>query len=116
MSSSSTNRSSVRHSYNRGQIDLSISTNHTYSSSSYNMYSYAYAGGIVGYGSAYNIISDCYNRADMIPILYTQSSYSSAYATTNAYVGGILGLMASTTSFTLANSYNTANMMIYHDK
>ena len=110
MSSSSANRSSVRRSYNRGQIDLSISTNHTYSSSSYNMYSYAYAGGIVGYGSAYNMISDCYNRADMIPILYTQSSYSSAYATTNAYIGGILGLMASTTSFTLANSYNTANI------
>jgi hypothetical protein len=74
------------------------------------MSSYGYVGGIAGYSSAYNTITDCYNRGKVTPTLHAQSSYSSSYATSNAYSAGILGNMASTTSYTFTNSYNAASI------
>ena len=76
----------ARKSYNRGEVNVTLKTNHTYTSSSYSMNSYLYAGGIAGYSSAYNTISDCYNRGNIIPVLFANSSYSAPYATNYAYV------------------------------
>ena len=100
----------IARSYNRGNVSLTLKTNHTYSSSNNAKSSYGNVGGIAGYSSAYNTITDCYNRGRVTPTLYAQSSYSSSYATSNAYSAGILGNMASTTSYTFTNSYNAASI------
>ncbi|HPY81519.1 MAG TPA: T9SS type A sorting domain-containing protein, partial [Bacteroidales bacterium] len=110
MTGSSANPITIARSYNRGNVSLTLNTNHTYTSSSYPMYSYGYVGGIAGYSSAYNTITDCYNRGALTPVLYAQSSYNANYSTNNTYIAGILGYMASTTSYTFANCYNTANI------
>ncbi|MBQ7490591.1 MAG: T9SS type A sorting domain-containing protein [Bacteroidales bacterium] len=100
----------VKQSFHKG--NLTVATKSTTSSTGAYAYAYSYVGGIFGYqNGGYTTISDCYNRGDIIPQIYSYAYNNSyRYAFSYVYVGGLIGNISSVTNTKISNCYNTGNI------
>ncbi len=94
----------INRSYNKGS--LTINNKASCTNTSYDAIANGYAGGIIGYHhTGYINITNCYNRGDIAPYVYSYNSSYNNYAYT--YIGGISGYINTVTSSSYANCYNT---------
>ncbi|HRT13704.1 MAG TPA: GLUG motif-containing protein, partial [Bacteroidales bacterium] len=108
VNASATYRVVIDKSYNRGKL---VVNNKAYCTNSNNYYAnaYAYIGGITGYHqTGYISITNCYNRGDIEPYVY---SYNSSYLNhAYTYVGGISGYLYNATTTYYTNCYHSGRV------